>query len=71
LLNWPDPGAGGGRSPPRGVVLDSFEGVKASESTIAAQLGRITADVAQSKEDAGYAATAARLRVAASVFGVT
>jgi superfamily II DNA/RNA helicase len=60
---------------PRGAeqhsVLDSFEGVTASESTIATQLGQITADVAQSKEDAGYAATAARLRVAASVFGVT
>ena len=59
---------------PRGAehhqVLDSFEGVRASESTLATQLGQITAEVADSKEDAGYAATAARLRVAASVFGV-
>jgi hypothetical protein len=58
---------------PRGaehhLILDSFEGVKASESTIATQLGAIAAQVADSKDDAGYAATAARLRVAATVFG--
>jgi hypothetical protein len=50
-------------------ILDSFEGVEAAESTVATQLGQITAQVADSKHDAGYAATAARLRVAASVFG--
>jgi Helicase conserved C-terminal domain len=50
-------------------VLDSFEGVAANESTIATQLGQITGQVAESKDEAGYAATAARLRVAASVFG--
>jgi hypothetical protein len=58
---------------PRGaehhLILDSFEGVSASESTIATQLGAITREVAASKDDAGYAATAARLRVAANVFG--
>jgi hypothetical protein len=58
---------------PRGaehhLILDSFEGVSAAESTIATQLGAITRDVAASKDEAGYAATAARLRVAASVFG--
>jgi hypothetical protein len=50
-------------------ILDSFEGVTAAESTVASQLGQITGQVADSKNDAGYAATAARLRVAASVFG--
>ena len=50
-------------------VLDSFEGVRGAESTVATQLGEITGQVADSKDDAGYAATAARLRVAASVFG--
>jgi hypothetical protein len=50
-------------------ILDSFEGVRASESTIALQLGKITGQVADDKDQAGYAATAARLRVAASVFG--
>ena len=58
---------------PRGAehhaVLDSFEGVAANQSTIATQLGQITGQVADAKQDAGYAATAARLRVAASVFG--
>ena len=58
---------------PRGAehhqILDSFEGVRASESTIATQLGAIADQVADSKNAAGYAATAARLRVAASVFG--
>ena len=58
---------------PRGaehhLILDSFEGVKASESTIATQLGAIAGQVAASKDQAGYAATAARLRVAAAVFG--
>jgi hypothetical protein len=57
---------------PRGaehhLILDSFEGVKASESTIATQLGAIAGQVAESKDHAGYAATAARLRVAAAVF---
>jgi hypothetical protein len=50
-------------------ILDGFEGVTAAESTVATQLGEITSQVAESKDDAGYAATAARLRVAASVFG--
>src|SRR4051794_39485864 len=50
-------------------ILDSFEGVHAAESTVAAQLGRITGEVAASKEEAGYAGTAARLRVAETVFG--
>jgi hypothetical protein len=36
---------------------------------VANQLGQMTADVADSKDEAGYAGTAARLRVAASVFG--
>jgi hypothetical protein len=59
---------------PRGaehhVVLDSFEGVAANQSTVATQLGAITGQVADAKQDAGFAATAARLRVAASVFGI-
>ena len=50
-------------------ILDSFEGVRAAEGTVATQLGEITGQVADSKDDGGYAATAARLRVAASVFG--
>src|SRR4051794_3705317 len=58
---------------PRGaehhLILDSFEGVSAGESTIATQLGAIAGQVADSKDHAGYAATAARLRVAAAVFG--
>jgi hypothetical protein len=58
---------------PRGAehhaVLDSFEGVPANHSTVATQLGAITGQVADAKHGAGYAATAARLRVAASVFG--
>jgi hypothetical protein len=58
---------------PRGAehhqVLDSFEGVSANESTIAGQLGEIASQVAEDKKDAGYAVTAARLKVAAGVFG--
>ena len=58
---------------PRGaehhLILDCFEGVQPAESTIATQLGAITGQVAAAKHDAGYAATAARLRVAAGVFG--
>ena len=50
-------------------ILDSFEGVRAAESTVATQLSEITGQVAESKDQAGYAATAARLRVAANVFG--
>ena len=46
-----------------------FEGVAANQSTVATQLGQITGQVADAKQDAGFAATAARLRVAASVFG--
>jgi len=51
------------------LLLDSFEGVSAAHSTVANQLGAITAAVADAKDDAGFAATAARLRVAAAVFG--
>ena len=50
-------------------ILDSFEGVAASESTIATQLGEITGQVAEQRALDGWAATAARLRVAARVFG--
>ena len=50
-------------------ILDSFEGVRATESTLAAQLAAITGEVAASKDHAGYTGTAARLRVAANVFG--
>lgn len=51
------------------LLLDSFEGVSAAHSTVANQLGAITAAVADAKDAAGFAATAARLRVAAAVFG--
>ena len=51
-------------------VLDSYEGVAAADSTIATQLGQITGEIAEHKDQAGYAGTAAKLRVAASVFGV-
>jgi hypothetical protein len=44
-------------------VLDSYEGVAAADSTGATQLGENAAD----KDQAGFAGTAARLRVAASV----
>ena len=58
---------------PRGsehhMILDSFEEVAASESTIASQLGAITGQVADERAQQGWSATAARLRVAASVFG--
>ena len=47
-------------------IFDFFEGVRAAESTLTAQLAAITAE---SKADAGYAGTAARLCVAARVFG--
>jgi hypothetical protein len=50
-------------------VLDSYEGVAASDSTVATQLGQITGEIAEHKDAAGYAGTAAKLRVAASVFG--
>ena len=50
-------------------ILDSFEGVRTCESTLATQLGEISGQVADSKQAAGFAATAARLKVAASVFG--
>lgn len=50
-------------------VLDAFEGVPASESTVATQLAEITGQVAEAKDEAGYAGTAAKLRVAAAVFG--
>ncbi len=50
-------------------VLDSYEGVAAADSTVATQLGQITGEIAKHKDSAGYAGTAAKLRVAASVFG--
>jgi len=50
-------------------VLDSYEGVAAAHSTVATQLGQITGEIAEHKDAAGYAGTAAKLRVAASVFG--
>lgn len=50
-------------------MLDSYEGIAADESTLALQLGGITARVAASKEEAGYEFTAAKLKVAAAVFG--
>ena len=51
-------------------ILDSFEGVPADrEPPSRPSSAQITDQVADSKDDAGYAATAARLRVAASVFG--
>ncbi|HEV2753122.1 MAG TPA: helicase-related protein, partial [Solirubrobacteraceae bacterium] len=57
------------RSAQHHLLLDSFEGVSVAQSTVAGQLGAITTAVAEAKHDAGFAATAARLRVAASVFG--
>jgi superfamily II DNA or RNA helicase len=50
-------------------ILDAPEGVSAEESTIAKQLSAITSQVAENKEHEGYIATAARLRVAARIFG--
>ena len=38
-------------------ILDSFEGVKAADSTVATQLGDITSEIAASKDQAGYAGT--------------
>jgi hypothetical protein len=52
-------------------ILDSYEGLPAGESTIAGQLAAITTQVADSKHQAGYPGTAARMRVAAAVFGAT
>jgi hypothetical protein len=52
-------------------ILDSFEGVNAADSTVATQLGEITSQIADHKDHAGYAGTAARLRVAAAVFGAS
>jgi hypothetical protein len=50
-------------------LLDSPEGLRAHEAPVAGQLAEITAQVAASKQAAGYAGTAARLRFAAAVFG--
>lgn len=58
-----------GRGAENHQVLDSFEGVKAAESSLANQLSAITEQVAESKDEAGFKATAARLRVAGAVFG--
>ena len=60
-----------GRGGEHHQILDSYEGLTAGESTIAGQLAAITTQVADSKHAAGYAGTAARMRVAASVFGAT
>jgi len=58
------------RSAETHLILDSYDGVhSASESVLALQLGELTAQVAEHKAQAGYQATAARLRVAAAVFG--
>jgi superfamily II DNA/RNA helicase len=51
------------------LLLDSYEGLAADQSVLALQLGELTKQVAESKAEQGWAATAARLRVAASVFG--
>ena len=59
------------RGPEHHLILDSFDGVNASASTIATQLGAIAGQVTASKDDAGYALTAARLQAAASVFGAS
>jgi hypothetical protein len=45
--------------------------VNAEWSAIAAQLAAITAEVAENKALCGYVGTAARLLVAAAVFGAT
>ena len=50
-------------------LLDAFDGIPASQSSVAAQLADITGQVAASKHASGHAGTAARLRVAAAVFG--
>ena len=49
-------------------VLDSYEGAAAADS-IATQLGQSTGEIAEHKNQAGYAGTGAKLRVSASVFG--
>lgn len=58
---------------PRGAeshhLLDGFEGMRPADSAVASQLGEITAQVAASRHDEGRAVTAAKLRVAAAVFG--
>jgi len=58
---------------PRGAeshhLLDGFEGMRPADSAVASQLGEITAQVAASRDDDGRAVTAAKLRVAAAVFG--
>ena len=50
-------------------ILDGFEGVPVTESTLAGQLADVTGQVADAKEADGYKADAARLRFAAAVFG--
>lgn len=58
------------RSAESHLILDSYDGAHAAnESTLALQLGELTAQVADNKAAEGYEATAARLRVAAAVFG--
>jgi len=62
------------RSSPRAAasthpVLDSYQGAAAADSTVATQLGQITREIAEHKDAAGYTGTAAKLRVAANVFG--
>jgi hypothetical protein len=43
-------------------------GVAAADSTVPTQLGQVTGEIAEHEAQAGYAGTAAKLRVAASVF---
>jgi len=50
-------------------LFDGFDGISVADSTVAGLLGEITAQVAEAKEHEGFRLTAARLRVAASVFG--
>jgi len=59
-----------GRAAETHLLLDSYDGAhSASESTLGLQLGDLTAQVAEHKAQEGWEATAARLRVAAAVFG--
>ena len=59
-----------GRAAETHLLLDSYDGAhSASESTLGLQLGDLTAQVAEHKAEEGWEATAARLRVAAAVFG--
>ena len=59
------------RSPGGGehhAVLDCYEGVATTNSTVTIDLGQITGEIAERTDAAGYPGTAPKLRVAASVF---